>query len=154
MCAVWVSGDKITLVETLKFDRPMNEVMQFTSRLRLAPCGGTMMEICHTMPRDGRCSAFAFGENYGFWKGMLSTQGHRISYLTPQEWQKAVAALLNLGPVPKEKKQRKRLFVEAARRIGVTKPTLAVADAAMLALCMMAASVGGKRLKAILSNIN
>lgn len=46
------------------------------------------LERVHSMPKQGVSSTFNFGENYGWWQGVL--QGLKIPFETkpPQEWQK------------------------------------------------------------------
>ena len=46
------------------------------------------LEKVHAMPKQGSVSMFTFGENYGWWKGLL--EAFRISYqeIPPQTWKK------------------------------------------------------------------
>lgn len=60
-----------------------------------------VMEKVHSMPKQGVVSAFTFGENYGYWKGVFAAYCLRYSLITPQKWQ---AAILDFLP---EKEPRK-----------------------------------------------
>lgn len=47
------------------------------------------IEKVHTMPNDGRKSAFVFGQSVGFIKGVLQTLGfNNINEVSPQVWRK------------------------------------------------------------------
>ena len=52
------------------------------------------LESVHAMPKQGVTSMFTFGENFGFWKGVLRACCIPYILCTPQRWQK----LLDITP--------------------------------------------------------
>lgn len=67
------------------------------------------LERVHSMPKQGVSSTFSFGENYGWWQGVL--QAFKIPFETklPQEWQK--------GFDLKKSKSEAKPSLEIARRM-------------------------------------
>lgn len=69
----------------------------------LTPCGlcpGEIvltMEWVHAMPSDGKCSAFAFGEGFGIWRGVLGALGIEPQHADPAAWKRAMLAGLAPG---------------------------------------------------------
>lgn len=47
------------------------------------------LERVHSMPRDGGKSAFAFGENYGYIRGLLEALYIPYNTVPPQVWKKS-----------------------------------------------------------------
>ena len=87
-----------------------------------------VIELVHSMPKQGVKSVFTFGEGYGKWLGILAA--HKIPYIqvTPQKWMRFY------GNLPKEKKDRKNQLKHLAQqRFPEIKITLATADAILLA---------------------
>ena len=87
-----------------------------------------IIELVHSMPKQGVKSVFTFGEGYGKWLGILAA--HKIPYIqvTPQKWMKFY------GKLPKDKKDRKNQLKHLAQqRFPEIKITLATADAILLA---------------------
>jgi len=86
------------------------------------------LESVHAFPTDGRSSAFKFGENFGVWKGILSSFEIETILVTPQKWQK------HFGELPKVKQERKNTLKQIAiDRTGI-KATLNTADAICIAV--------------------
>lgn len=84
-----------------------------------------MLELVHSMPKQGVASSFTFGQSYGFLKGLLTA--HKIPYrlATPQVWQRAMGCL---------SRGNKNATKEAAQRLWPhIKITHATADAMLLA---------------------
>lgn len=48
------------------------------------------LEEVHSMPKQGVASTFAFGENFGWWKGILQAFGVPFKTIRPQDWQKGL----------------------------------------------------------------
>lgn len=86
-----------------------------------------VLEKVHAMPGNGGVSMFSFGQNFGFWRGVL--QGLRIPFVmvTPQAWQKGLVPPKVKGP------DRKRALKQlAAERYPNLKVTLKTADALLM----------------------
>lgn len=69
-----------------------------------------IIERVHAFPQQGVVSQFSFGENYGWWKGVLTAL--RIPYLEtlPKVWQK-------LFSLPSDKTERKKKLHETAIKL-------------------------------------
>lgn len=50
------------------------------------------LERVHAMPGQGVSSMFSFGENYGWWIGVLQALGWPTFTARPQDWQKGLIA--------------------------------------------------------------
>lgn len=86
-----------------------------------------VIEEVHASPIMSPSSAFAFGENFGLWRGALVARGIPVFLVTPQRWQKDLR-LPKSGGV-----ERKRLLKERALKVFPGQPvTLATADALLL----------------------
>lgn len=44
------------------------------------------IEAVHAMPQDGSASAFRFGENFGWWQGVLESFSIPYKRVAPQTW--------------------------------------------------------------------
>ena len=88
-----------------------------------------LIEKVHSMPKQGVKSTFSFGENYGFWKGLLCGLDIYYKEVTPQAWMKH----FNI-PKFKSKKDRKNYIKALAQKkfpsVGMN---LYVSDACMIA---------------------
>lgn len=84
-----------------------------------------MIERVHSMPRQGVASTFKFGQNYGFWRGLLI--GLRIPFeeVTPRKWQTEMGCLTG-GDKNVSKARAGQLFPNI-------KVTHAIADALLIA---------------------
>ena len=95
-----------------------------------------VIEFVHSSPQMGAKSAFTFGENYGYWQGLL-VRAHNIPLrlVKPQAWQKGITGIRGLAP-----KDRKKALLEEARRrhpeiqalFGTQKVALAVCDSLLI----------------------
>lgn len=75
--------------------------------------GGIQMvalEHVHAFPKQGVTSVFTFGENYGFWQGLLLAGQVPFTYVTPIKWQREVLD-------SKRKGDTKALAVEYVNRV-------------------------------------
>jgi len=76
-----------------------------------------VLEKVHSMPRQGVASSFAFGETFGFLKGMCAMADIPLELVTPQEWKKEI-----LGGTNRDKGasilRAHQLFPSAATQIG------------------------------------
>lgn len=61
--------------------------------LRPAKIEKAFLEQVHSMPLQGVKSVFTFGENYGWWQGVLVALGIPFERVTPQKWQVAMRCL-------------------------------------------------------------
>lgn len=85
-----------------------------------------VIESVHASPVMSPSSAFAFGENFGFYRGLLA--GRTLYGVTPSQWQ----APLRIGPLQGD--ERKRALKQAASEgFPTTHVTLATADAILIA---------------------
>ena len=89
-----------------------------------------LIEKVHSMPKQGVKSTFSFGENYGFWKGLLCGLDIYYKEVTPQAWMKYFK-------IPKFKSKRDRknyIKALAQKKFPSVNMNLYVADACMIAL--------------------
>ena len=87
-----------------------------------------VLERVRSMPGQGVKSMFTFGQNYGYWRGVL--QGLRIPFheVLPREWQRG---LLISGKL-KGAERKKALQQIAKERFPHLKVTLKTADALLM----------------------
>ena len=87
------------------------------------------IEEVHSMPKDGKVSAFAFGKNYGFWIGLLTGIGVAYHTVIPLKWQSGLRLKLR----GLEYRQKKNALKSAAQRIfPELSPTLETCDALLI----------------------
>ena len=88
-----------------------------------------LIEKVHSMPKQGVKSTFSFGENYGFWKGLLCGLDIYYKEITPQAWMKYFKI-----PKFQSKKERKNYIKSLAHeKFPVINMNLYIADACMIA---------------------
>lgn len=76
---------------------------------------------------------FNFGDNYGYWRGLLRALQIRTIIVHPQGWQKGIPGVVSLRG-PENKAARKRaLRDEAGRRFPAIRATLDNCDALLIA---------------------
>lgn len=92
-----------------------------------------LVEHVHAFPKQGAVSTFSFGQNLGHWEGTLHANEFNFTYVNPKEW-------IYWYGIPKglEKKKRKRLLLEKAKKLFPNmKITFNVSDAMLIAnYCM------------------
>lgn len=88
------------------------------------------IERVHSMPHDGKASAFSFGKNYGMWLGLLTALKIPYHDIPPATWQAGLRLRLRC----KEYRERKKALKEIAQKYwpeaGLTYDTC---DAALIA---------------------
>lgn len=69
-----------------KWSAPL--MAQLLDELTVDACGKVVCVIEHAQSRqnDSRMSAFAFGNNYGMWQGIIAARGWPLHYITPAVW--------------------------------------------------------------------
>ena len=90
------------------------EVVDFEEvlpRIRLLASEATCayLEKVHSMRGQGVSSTFSFGENFGWWQGILQALEIPYKLISPQDWQK--------GLVPKKEKKSEKPGLEVARAV-------------------------------------
>ena len=87
-----------------------------------------VIELVHSMPKQGVKSCFTFGEGYGKWLGILAANKIPYIQVSPQKWQKFY------GTLNKDRKERKNQLKHLAQqRFPEIKIPLPTADAILLA---------------------
>lgn len=100
------------------------------ARVFLEQVGGSPVQSSKT--------AFTFGENFGWWRGVLEGLGINYTLVRPTVWQKPyradLQAILNKGMTPSDSyRARKNFFKDRAQELYPNvRVTLAVADAILL----------------------
>lgn len=83
---VTISEDK-KIVSVCKF----NETL-YKANLDLLEHGGWEVHVCleqvHAMPKQGVCSCFNFGLNFGIIQGLLIAYGFKYSLVSPMKWKR------------------------------------------------------------------
>ena len=69
-----------------------------------------VIEKVSSSPQQGVCSAFSFGQNYGFWQGILYALDISYELISPQKWQKEIFD-------SKKEDDRKEMSRQMARRL-------------------------------------
>lgn len=87
-----------------------------------------VIEQVGAMPGQGVTSMFSFGENFGWWQGLLSGLGVPFKRVRPQEWQRGLPGLQKA----KGADRKRRLKSLAAEQFPSAKPTLATCDALLI----------------------
>ena len=75
----------LDLPEDIDTTVTLEEFLEFCTGYGEKKC---YIERVHSMPHDSHTRAFAFGENYGFIRGMLRAKGIVYEAVTPQKWKK------------------------------------------------------------------
>ncbi len=120
-----VSFNRVTLPEISTQIRVLKQRMAIFNDRIVA-----FIEEVHSMPKDGKVQAFSFGKNYGFWQGVLISNGIEIHEVLPAKWQSA----LKLRVRGLEYSQKKKALKEIAqKRFPDLNLTLDTCDAALIA---------------------
>lgn len=89
------------------------------------------IENVHSMPGQGVCSVFSFGDNCGFIRGVLTALKIPYEKVTPQKWQQALSCNSKKGMT---KVQHKNQTKAKAQQLWPDRTwTHAIADAALIA---------------------
>lgn len=107
-----------------------NEIQEIVSNFDIRHC---ILESVHSMPKQGISSTFAFGTNFGIWRGILAANSIPFSLVRPQQWQKGLISK-NDGKDTKERSLTvaRRLFPDAELHL---KKHNGRADALLMAWC-------------------
>lgn len=117
----------------------------FRTRIRPANVSHCIIELVHSMPRDGVASAFKFGRNTGILLGMLIAHEIPFEEMPPETWQQALGIkaraklpkgrglMLNFPPAETKHQWKKRLMKTAQGLFPNLEVTLDTADALMMA---------------------
>lgn len=91
-------------VEVVDFEEVLPRIRLLAKTVKFA-----YLEEVHAMPGQGVSSTFTFGENSGWWKGILQAFEIPFKTIRPQDWQK--------GLVPKRGKLTEKPGLEVARQM-------------------------------------
>jgi len=83
------------------------------------------IEKVHSMPKQGVSSVFTFGQNFGWYIGVLDALQITYEFITPQKWQKEMSCRSG-GDKNVTKRRAQQLFPKI-------KVTHAIADALLIA---------------------
>lgn len=105
------------------------DIIEFLAEWRdNAPCSAVLEQV-NAMPGQGVTSMFTFGENFGWWQGVLESLRIPFELARPQKWQAGLGKPQKL----KGKELKKWLQERAQRKFPNTKITAKMADAYLLA---------------------
>ena len=88
MAIIGIDSGQIIQVEKFK-DKTLHDIAEVMDEwkegfeIKLA-----MLELVHSMPKQGVSSTFKFGTSYGFLMGLLTALKVPYEQVTPQKWQK------------------------------------------------------------------
>jgi crossover junction endodeoxyribonuclease RuvC len=88
-----------------------------------------LIEKVHSMPKQGVKSTFSFGENFGFWKGLLCGLDIYYKEVTPQSWMKH----FNIPKFQSKKDRKNYIKALAHKKFPSVGMNLYVSDACMIA---------------------
>ena len=103
------------------------DILNFLESITRAEVGEShlVIEVVHSMPRQGVASSFKFGMSYGALRMAAIACGAKVSHVAPQKWQKELQCL-SRGDKNVTKRRAQELFPEL-------KITHATADGILLA---------------------
>lgn len=83
--AMAVLDDKGNYINVLDFGQEglMSTLINYAPAVKFA-----YLEKVHSMPGQGVVSTFSFGENFGWWQGVLGSLGIPYTTIRPQDWMK------------------------------------------------------------------
>lgn len=83
--AVAILDDKGNYINVLDFGQEelMSTLIDYAPVVKFA-----YLEKVHSMPGQGVVSTFSFGENFGWWQGVLGSLGIPYTTIRPQDWMK------------------------------------------------------------------
>jgi len=110
------------IVDTLRAIKETNDLLGFKTL--------AFIEEVHSMPKDGKASAFSFGQNYGAWLATLISLKIGYKEIPPGQWQ----AGLKLRVRGMEYRDKKKALKEKAQKLFPDlNLTLDTCDAALIA---------------------
>jgi len=90
-----------------------------------------IIENVHSMPKQGVCSVFSFGDNCGFLRGVITSLKIPYEKVTPQKWQKELGCLSEKGMTKTQHKNQTK--AKAQQLWPDRKITHAIADCILMA---------------------
>lgn len=81
--AMAILSDKGEFLEVIDFEEVLPRIRLLAPDIKFA-----YLEQVHAMPGQGVSSTFTFGENLGWWKGILQAFEIPFKSIRPQDWQK------------------------------------------------------------------
>ena len=124
----WVSNDRMHCAPMPHTDREAFVLLEGV----IDPDPFALLELVGAMPRQGLSSTFAFGQNYGLLRGLLTALECRWDTIRPQKWQ-AEFSLPTLNSCAGSKAVKKRFHRQKAQQLFPTlKVTNATADALLI----------------------
>ena len=90
-------------------------------------CVTAYLEAVHAMPKQGVSSTFRFGQDFGFWIGVLSALEVPYQLVSPSKWQRSIGCLTG-GNKTISRQAAHQLWPDHSRLL-----TNATADACLIA---------------------
>ena len=88
-----------------------------------------VLEQVHAMPKNGVSGMFKFGQNFGWWQGVVESFAWDYELVTPQKWQRHLGCMTN-----GDKNVTKAFAAELVEKSGSSmRVTHTIADAICLA---------------------
>lgn len=98
-----------------------------------------VIEDVHSSPQMGVCSAFSFGQNYGWWAGVLDGLCIPYTAVSPQKWMGALGCMTG--------GDKNVTLRKATQWYPSAKPTKSDADAILIATYASRVWLAGNRIK-------
>lgn len=124
-----LSEGNVPMVASIK-NYTEKDIKSMLQVFAMSPCV-CFIEKVHAAPGQGVSSMFTFGQNYGFWRGLLTAYEIPFEEVSPQTWQGCIGFKTPRGATYAV---RKRLLKQRAEQLYPSVPiTLGTADAVLIA---------------------
>lgn len=112
--AVAILDDKGNYINVLDFGQKelMSALIDYAPVVKFA-----YLEKVHSMPGQGVVSTFSFGENFGWWHGVLGSLGIPYTTIRPQDWMKKYSLQKSSASDKPGLEVARKLFPEAPLRL-------------------------------------
>ena len=112
--AVAILDDKGNYINVLDFGQEelMPTLIGYAPVVKFA-----YLEKVHSMPGQGVVSTFSFGENFGWWQGVLGSLGIPYTTIRPQDWMKKYSLHKSSSSDKPGLEVARKLFPEAPLRL-------------------------------------
>ena len=112
--AVAILDDKGNYINVLDFGQEglMPTLIDYAPVVKFA-----YLEKVHSMPGQGVVSTFSFGENFGWWQGVLGSLGIPYTTIRPQDWMKKYSLQKSSASDKPGLEVARKLFPEAPLRL-------------------------------------
>ena len=112
--AVAILDDKGNYINVLDFGQEglMSTLIDYAPVVKFA-----YLEKVHSMPGQGVVSTFSFGENFGWWQGVLGSLGIPYATIRPQDWMKKYSLQKSSASDKPGLEVARKLFPEAPLRL-------------------------------------